>query len=90
MAGPVGQAKYAAQARAACLSADEPSGPFEPGERRVLVTVITRHQIPGPLSLARVTDLSRYTSSLDGDIAALREELRQRIRDGARQGPPSP
>jgi hypothetical protein len=96
---------------------DEPSGPFEHGETRilaegsarrvptlayqqyrvlrfdsgrVLVTVITRCQVPEPLSLTRVTDLGRYASSFDGDTAVLREELRQRIRDQAGQSPPSP
>lgn len=57
------------------------------GSGRVLVTVITRHQVPGPsLSLVRVADLSRYASGLDRETAALREELRQHIRGEA----PSP
>jgi hypothetical protein len=51
------------------------------GSGRVLVTVVTRHEAPELLSLAPVTDLSSYVSDPDGDISALREALRQRIRD---------
>jgi hypothetical protein len=42
-----------------------------------LVTVVTRHQVPEPLSLAPVRDLGAYADSPDSDPAARREALRQ-------------
>jgi hypothetical protein len=52
-----------------------------------LVTVVTRHQVPEQLSFCSVTDLAPFASSLDGDTTAVRDALRQRIRDQARQDP---